>query len=132
MYYLATQYQNGPQQLNDISSKEGISEKYLSQIVIQLRLSGLINSLRGAQGGYFLSKDPAIITIREIVESLEGGISIVDCATKDDFCSKTSQCATHEVWKRVNDSIINTLNQVTLQDLIHITDSKHNDLNYVI
>ncbi|OHD31816.1 MAG: hypothetical protein A2086_05415, partial [Spirochaetes bacterium GWD1_27_9] len=101
MFELAVNYNKGAMQLNDISSKEEISEKYLSQIVIQLRLSGLINSIRGSQGGYLLAKRPEEITIKDIVESLEGGLDIVDCVEDQTTCKRSTICVTQMVWKKL-------------------------------
>ncbi|MFA5284396.1 MAG: Rrf2 family transcriptional regulator, partial [Smithellaceae bacterium] len=79
MTVLAQNYGKGPVFLKDIAKGENISEKYLSLIIIPLRGVGLINSVRGAHGGYNLSKEPSQITLKEIVDVLEGDCSLVDC-----------------------------------------------------
>ncbi len=71
---LALEYPNGPIQLNEIGLREGISEKYLAQIMLILRASGLVSSVRGSQGGYFLSRTPDRIGMLEVFEVLEGEV----------------------------------------------------------
>src|SRR4030042_540461 len=79
MVALALNYGKDPVFLKDIAKGENISEKYLSLIIIPLRGVNLVNSVRGAHGGYNLSKEPSQITLKEIVDVLEGECSLVDC-----------------------------------------------------
>ncbi|MDA3956286.1 RrF2 family transcriptional regulator [Oceanispirochaeta sp.] len=117
MVNLAWNFQQGPMQLNEISRKEEISEKYLSQIVITLRGAGLIRSVRGAHGGYLLTKDPAGITLKEIVEVMEGGLDIVDCLNNEKNCNRSGQCITRNVWNKVSLAIKKALEEISLDDL---------------
>jgi len=117
MVNLAWNYQQGPVQLNEISRNEEISEKYLSQIVITLRGSGLIRSVRGAHGGYLLTREPAKITLREIVEVMEGGLDIVDCLEDGKNCGRSGICITRNVWDKVSRAIKNTLDEINLEEL---------------
>ena len=84
--------------LNEIARKQEISEKYLSKLVIPLRGAGIIQSERGAHGGYALAKDADSISLREIVDCLEGGLSLIDCADAPGTCSKARNCAARNVW----------------------------------
>ena len=117
MVNLAWNYQQGPVQLNDISRKEDISEKYLSQIVITLRGAGLIRSLRGAHGGYLLAREPEGISLKEIVEVMEGGLDIVDCLEDEHHCGRSGFCITRNVWDKVSDAIKTTLEGISLDEL---------------
>lgn len=117
MINLAWNFKQGPSQLNEIARKEEISEKYLSQIVINLRGAGLIRSVRGAHGGYLLAKDPAHITLRDIVEVMEGGLDIVDCLTDEENCGRSGICLTRNVWEKVSQAIKETLSEINLYDL---------------
>ncbi|MBF9017065.1 MULTISPECIES: Rrf2 family transcriptional regulator [unclassified Oceanispirochaeta] len=117
MINLAWNYKQGPSQLNEIARKEEISEKYLSQIVINLRAAGLIRSVRGAHGGYLLTQNPALTTLKEIVEVMEGGLDIVDCLTDEDNCGRSGQCLTRNVWNKVSQAIKDTLADINLADL---------------
>jgi len=118
MLELALNYKEGPLFLKDIAKREQISEKYLSQIVIPLRAQGLVNSFRGAHGGYTLAKLPSQVTVKEIAEILEGGLKLIDPVKDSSVYAKTSVCITHELWNKLEDSISNTLESVTLEDLV--------------
>jgi Rrf2 family protein len=118
MLELALHYEKGPVFLRDIARAEEISEKYLGQIIIPLKSSGLVNSSRGARGGYMLARPPAAVTVRDIVDSLEGGISVVECVQNPSVCSRVGLCATRTVWASLEEKISETLSSVTLEDLI--------------
>ena len=117
MVNLSLSYQKGPAQLNEIARREEVSEKYLSQIVILLRGAGLIRSVRGAKGGYLLAREPSAITIRDIVEVMEGGLQIVDCLNSAGTCGRDEKCVTRQVWDKVTLAIAETLESITLEDL---------------
>ena len=127
MLGLAQNINNGPMQLSSLSKTKNISEKYLSQIVIPLRHANLITSTRGAKGGYILSKPPEKITVKEIVECLEGDLNIVDIQEH-----KNEDYSIELVWKDLNNNIQETLGKYTLLDLINIEMKKKNELIYVI
>jgi len=120
MVKLALHYGEGPVFLKDIAKKEHISEKYLSQIVIILKGGGLINSFRGAHGGYVLSRPPAHIKLGEIVSLLEGSLCLVSCVNDTSACARVSICATRMLWKKIEERISQILNSETLEDLIRI------------
>lgn len=103
--------------LKEIAEREGVSEKYLTQIVIPLKAKGLITSRRGSGGGYRLSRHPSQIKAREVVEALEGSILPVDCLEGNTLCKRASFCAAREVWQRVRRKIIEALEEFTLEDL---------------
>ena len=96
MLALARSYGQGSVYLKDVAKGEEISEKYLSQIIIPLRSAGLVNSTRGAHGGYMLSKPPAEITLKQIVDPLEGDC-LVDCVKNPSACPCVSTCANRDV-----------------------------------
>ncbi len=118
MFNLTLYYGKGPQLLKEIAKREEISEKYLSQIIIPLKTAGLINSTRGAHGGYILGKDPKNITVKDIFEAIEGKINVVECINNQKSCSMVSSCECRDVWYKLNDSIINSLESVTLHDIL--------------
>lgn len=118
MFQLAKNYGQGHIFLKDIALAEGISEKYLSQIIIPLKNKGLVISFRGAKGGYCLSRSPQMITIKEIVEILEGEINPVECRDDNSVCARFSSCAAKEVWERLKISITTTLSSITLEDML--------------
>lgn len=125
MYELGKFYGNGPIALRTVAEKQNLSENYLEQLAASLRKSQLINSVRGAQGGYLLARTPEDITVGEILRSLEGDLSPVDCLMEEsDFqCSKENSCPTKPVWTKIRDSINNTVDSITLLDMLQDSNS---------
>lgn len=118
MTVLAQNYGKGPVFLKDIAKGENISEKYLSLIIIPLRGVGLINSVRGAHGGYNLAKEPPQITLKEIVDVLEGDCSLVDCVKNPSSCSRVPICASHDIWENIGNKISEALSSITLDMVV--------------
>ncbi len=127
MIKLAQSYGGKPAQLGDISHAENISEKYLGQIVIILKNAGLIDSVRGAQGGFLLTRPPEQINVMIITEALEGDISIVPCTETQSVCDRGSNCISRIVWKDLNNAVRSVLSKYTLKDLIEM--EKQNSSN---
>ncbi|WP_196594528.1 RrF2 family transcriptional regulator [Pectinatus sottacetonis] len=122
MYELALNYGKGPLSLRTIAAKQDISDNYLEQLICALRNAGLVKSTRGAQGGYVLTKNPADITIGDIITIMEGPIALVDCLLNEvdstsQVCKKADKCVTRGVWERVCQSISEVLDSITLADL---------------
>jgi|SRR5271157_2520124 len=124
MVALAFNYDKGPVFLKDVAKGENISEKYLSLIIIPLRRIGLVNSIRGAHGGYLLAKDPSQITMKEIIDVLEGDCSLVDCVRNPSTCPRVPICASHDIWEIIGGKISETLNSVTLDMLVKMNQEK--------
>lgn len=124
MLALALNYGKGPVFLKDIAKGENISEKYLSLIIIPLRGIGLVNSSRGAYGGYSLARDPSQITLKEIVDVLEGDSCLVDCVKDPSACPRVPICVTRDVWAIVGGRISETLNSITLDTLVKMNRGK--------
>lgn len=118
MLALARNHGNGPVFLKDMARQEEISEKYLSQIIILLRVAGLVHSCRGAHGGYILSRSPAEITLRQIVDPLEG-YCLVDCVYNPAACGRVPTCASRDIWALLGGKIAETLGGITLEQLLH-------------
>lgn len=123
MLTLAKSYGQGPLYLKDIARIEEISEKYLSLIMIPLRGVGLVNSTRGSHGGYTLAKPPEKITLKDIVDVLEGNC-IVDCVKDPAACSRVPTCASRDIWAMLEGKIAETLDSITLQQLVRINQDK--------
>ena len=117
MFELALHYHDPPVHLKKISEKEAISEKYLGQIVIPLKSAGLIESIRGAAGGYRLAKAPDKISVKDIVEVLEGELYPVEFKDSVD-CTEGNTCVTNEIWKRLGEAIEKTLSEETLETML--------------
>lgn len=117
MVDLAIHYGVEPVSIKSISERQNISEYYLEQLFAPLRKADIIKSVRGAQGGYILNREPKDITTAEIMEVLEGPVEISDCL-EENTCSNIDCCATRGFWARIKDSIDSVLESTTLQDLV--------------
>ncbi len=126
MLNLAHNYNNGNEAviLKSISDNEEISIRYLEQIVIPLKISRLVKSIRGAGGGYTLARRPSEIKVIEILHALEGSCCLVDCIEDPDYCDRIPICASFEVWKEASRLLRDYFDSITLQDLIKIDDKK--------
>jgi Rrf2 family protein len=118
MLALGINENKGPIFLKDIAHSEDISEKYLSQIIIPLKASGLVNTFRGAHGGYILSRPASQIRLRDIIVPLEGDMGLVDCVKKPDICGRSDECITRNVWNEMSSLLVNYLDGLTLADLV--------------
>ncbi|MEY7999516.1 Rrf2 family transcriptional regulator [Clostridium sp. Mt-5] len=120
MVDLAIHYSQEPSSIKSISERQNISEYYLEQLFSGLRKSDLIKSIRGAQGGYILNREPKDITIADIIEVLEGPIEISDCIDENNesSCSKVDCCATRLLWSKIKDSMDQVMKFTTLQDMV--------------
>ena len=115
---------NGTQEavsLSSIAERQNISISYLEQLIAKLRKSGIVKSTRGAKGGYILAKPAEEISVGDILRCLEGDLSPVDCAEimgGETTCSASDICVTKFVWKRINDSIHEAVDNLMLSELV--------------
>ena len=115
---LAKNYGKGPLPLKTIAQNQGISVKYLEQLMAILRLAGIVKSVRGAKGGYFLAKTPSQIKISDCFNCLEGSMITTRCVDNNSNCPKSPGCAARSLWTEVQDAIMDVLQSITLQSLI--------------
>jgi len=127
MQNLAQNYNNGNEAviLKSISDNEEISIRYLEQIVIPLKISRLVKSIRGAGGGYILARHPSEIKVSEILHALEGSCCLVDCVEDPDYCDRIPICASFEIWKEASRLLRDYFDSITLQDLVKLSDKKN-------
>lgn len=118
MLDLALHYNEGPIFLKDIAQRQGISEKYLWQLIHPLKATGLINSTRGAHGGYVLAKEPGEISLKDIMQVVEGSLSLVDCVDNAAVCQRAETCITRDVWQEAAQGMLQTLGALTLESMI--------------
>ena len=118
MFQLALEYGQGPISLKYIAEKQGLSENYLEQLFSSLKRDGLLTSVRGAQGGYMLSREPGEITVGNILRSLEGHLAPAECALHDSDCNKEEGCATKLVMIKIKDSIDSVVDSISLKDMV--------------
>ena len=129
MYELALRYGGEPVLLKDVARRHRISEKYLSKLVIPLRGMGLITSFRGAHGGYALAQDPRTITLREIVQALEGSTSPA-AGVRRRTGEPADEHPTDAVWVALDRTINEALSNVTLESVVRT--ARSSVLNYQI
>jgi Rrf2 family transcriptional regulator, iron-sulfur cluster assembly transcription factor len=118
MLELAQHYPNGPLHLNTIALQQGISVKYLEQIIIPLKKAKYIQSVRGPKGGHVLARPPEEVTVGEIVALLEEGASLAECSVNPKVCERSSICQTRYVWQVAAQAMFDKLNSITLADLL--------------
>jgi Rrf2 family protein len=126
MAELAARYGEGPVTLGEVAEAQGISLDYLEQIVPDLRGASLVQSTRGARGGYQLARPPAEITVGQVLEALDGDILPIRCLGERSsrpgeqdalLCERSPTCAARTVWTTVNQRVVEALNGMTLADL---------------
>ncbi len=104
--------------LKDIAMRQGISFKYLEQIMSLLNKAGYLETLRGNNGGYRLSRKPSEYNVGEILRVTEGELAPIYCLTENGHCDRMINCPTYSFWKGLDDVINNYVNSKTLEDLI--------------
>ncbi len=115
---LALHNSDAPRLIRDIAESQQISEKYISRLIVDLRRAGLVRSIRGAKGGFRLARNPEEVTLLEVVEVMEGALSIVDCVRKPEKCDRFGNCATRDIWEGLNNDIRECMKKITLQNII--------------
>ena len=106
--------------VSSIAARQFISENYLERLIAMLKKAGIVNSLRGAQGGYVLAKPAEEISVGEVLRALEGDLNPVDCAEIDgsgEFCEGADTCVAKFVWKRISDSINQAVDNLMIAEL---------------
>lgn len=104
--------------INQVAKRQQISDKYLEQIVTILSRAGYVKSMRGAHGGYMLTKDPSEYTVGMILRLTEGSLAPVACLENEGSCARADICVTLDVWRQLNDAISQVVDHVTLADLV--------------
>ena len=105
--------------VKDIARRQGISEKYLEQIIGLLNKAGYVHSIRGAQGGYRLTKDPKEYTVGMILRQTEGNLAPVACIGDDkEVCDRKASCITVRIYEKINDAVNDVVDHITLADMV--------------
>ncbi len=119
--------------VKDIAARQGISEKYLEQIIAALSRAGYVKSVRGAQGGYRLSKAPEDYTVGMVLRVTEGSLAPVACLEDGaDVCERCDTCETLSVWKELAQAIDQVVDGVTIADLADRHKKRTEALDYSI
>jgi Rrf2 family protein len=129
---LAEHKNDGFISLKDISQRQGISKKYLEQIVSLLSRPELLRTNRGNRGGYMLAKEPDKYTVGQILRITEGGLSPVSCLEDNPIlCERKDECRTLPVWQGLEKVINNYMDSITLQDILHDHNGSGADEYYI-
>jgi Rrf2 family protein len=115
---LAVHADKNPVLLKDIAKRQEISVKYLDRLFSSLKTAGLVKSIRGAKGGFILNNQPSQITLKQIMEALEGPLELVECVRNKHFCHRANFCVTRELWDELGSAMQRVLKTTTLEDLV--------------
>jgi Rrf2 family protein len=121
MVALAKGFGQGPMSIATMARESSVPYAYLEQLIAPLRKAGLVESKRGAQGGYRLTRSPELVRVGEVYRVMEGPVAPMDCVSEDpadQTCPLIDGCQTRPVWLKVRDSIVDALDSMTLADLI--------------
>lgn len=116
-----------PVSIASIAARQHISESYLEQLIAKLRRAGLVTSVRGAAGGYVPGRPAEEISVGDVLRALEGSLDPVDCPglSGESGCEGSDICVTKYVWKRINESINRTVDEISLRDLVEESREVH-------
>lgn len=117
MAELADNTSNKPLMMSEISEMQDISRKYLHSILTSLKKAGLVESVRGAKGGFVLTRSPEEITMHDIICAISGKMNIVDCVDPENLCGREKNCRARRVWLKVSESLKDTMKSITLADI---------------
>jgi len=121
MVALAHHYGNGPLSIADIARESSVPPAYLEQLIAPLRRAGIVESKRGARGGYVLGRPPGEIRVGDVFRVMEGPIAPMECVSEDvseQTCPLIGGCETRPIWLKLRDSMVDALDSQTLADLI--------------
>lgn len=125
MLDLAVYNTGEPIALKDIAARQSISEKYLEQIISVLNKAGYVRSIRGAQGGYILTRSPKEYTVGMILRLTEGELTPVNCVGKDAVpCDRSDGCVTIKIWQKMYDAVNEVVDGITLENLVEWQNEK--------
>ncbi|MGV8146850.1 MAG: RrF2 family transcriptional regulator [Alkaliphilus sp.] len=129
MYELAAHFDEGLITIKYIAEKQKIPENYLEQLLSTLRKAKMVESIRGARGGYKLFCNPEKISVGDILRTLEGPIKLSECImdTEHDSCDNDGNCSTQVVWRKIKNSITNVIDTITLQDMLDDNNERLNE-----
>lgn len=118
MLDLAQHYHDGLVLVKDVAARQEISERYLENLFLSFKTAGLVKSVRGAHGGFTLSKLPGKIKLIDIIRVSEGPLVLVECVADAGICPRSSKCAARDIWSELQSALDEMLGSRTLQDLM--------------
>ncbi len=120
---LAKEYGKGPVIISDIAESEQIPQRFLENILLELKKMGVLGSKLGKSGGYFLIKKPEEVSLDDIVRHFEGSIAMLYCISEKsyqpcEFCKKEENCKIRHVFKEIRDNTVSVLKKTTINQLV--------------
>lgn len=115
---LALHFQQSPVTAKDIARRQQLSQQYLEHLIAPLKAAGLVKSVRGANGGFVLGKEPSLIKVSDIIQATEGSTTLVACVDDPDICSRSVNCPTRRVWADATRALDGVLESTTIQSMM--------------
>ena len=122
MVALAKHYGQGPMSIAAMAKESSVPPAYLEQLIGPLRRAGLVESKRGARGGYQLARSPEQMRVGEVYRVMEGPVAPMECVSEDESeqtCPLIDGCETRPVWLKMRDAMVETIDSITLADLVN-------------
>jgi FeS assembly SUF system regulator len=107
----------------EVATATGLAVPTVSKLLKTLTKAGLVRSIRGSHGGYRLARDPAAISAADVIDALEGPVSITECSGHDSHCEIAPMCSVGSAWQRINIAIRRALDEISLVDLLRANSS---------
>jgi len=121
---IARNYQKGPTKRKDIVEVQTISDSFLENILIDLKHGGIIESIRGAKGGFILKRSPSQITAADVFVALQGPLSLIECLENPKVCDRNEKCVVRSMWQDMQDAQEKVLKETTIESLVKKEDAK--------
>jgi len=123
MLELSFHYEEGPLHIREISQAQDIPERFLEQILLNLKRSGYLRSKKGPRGGYYLAKHPSEINVADVIRAMDGPLAPIDCVsvTAHETCPREKFCGLRWLWKEVRDAVAEIMERTTFEDLAQKT-----------
>ena len=121
---LATVYPTRALSVKQVAQAQHMSVKYLENIMASLKAAGLIRAVRGVNGGHMLARPPTSINLSQVVEALEGSLTLIDCVEHPESCPMIDLCPTQDLWIQIGQSMAEILESTNLQDLVDRKEQK--------
>lgn len=128
---LSRRQDHGPVSLRAIAETQDVSMKYLESIFHLFRQAGIVQSVRGGAGGYMLSRSPEAITVKDVVEAIDGPFNLIKCLEDPSACKRAETCETRDFWAEFQGSVSGFLGARSLRDLLSKSPSKGLDGMYI-
>lgn len=110
----------------------GLEIPTVSKVLKLLTKAGILNSIRGANGGYRMAKDIADVSLYDVIEAIEGDTAITECSMTESLCSQEQDCDTRTGWQQVNDDIKNILSKMTIKRMAELNGASEPDIKVMV